>query len=258
MKGKNIIFLHGWASGPHVWLQQVSFFKDKYSVYTPALLGYSGRELPAGNKELKDLGVFDCMVEDICDFIVDRGLRDICLVGWSLGGMVSLKIASKMSDRISRLVLIGSAHRFIQSQDFECGISQKVVEKIYSRMDTDFKSTLEWFYSFCFSSHERSRNESNNIIKLLGDLISPLDKDVLLAGLKALMYVDLECLLEEVRMPTLIIHGRDDKVCPAPAADFLMNSLPDARLNIIEGAGHAPFLTQPGAVNNLIEDFIKK
>ena len=38
-KDKNIIFIHGWASGPYVWFYQIDFFKDKLQVWTPELGG---------------------------------------------------------------------------------------------------------------------------------------------------------------------------------------------------------------------------
>ena len=184
---------------------------------------------------------------NIKDFIVTNKLDDICLVGWSFGGMVSMQLAAQLKGKVSRLVLIGAPARFTQ---------KAVMEKIYNRMQADFQGTLEWFYKFCFSSNERSRNEFGEIMKLLGEFIPPFDADELLAGLRLLMKLDVRDLLGRIAVPTLIIQGSKDKVCPPEEAEFLAKKIKNARVSIIDNAGHAPFLTQPDKVNALIEEFI--
>lgn len=242
MKAKNIIFIHGWASGPYVWLHQVSHFKNKCNVYTPELFGRS----------------FNIMADNVCDFITKQKLENVCLVGWSLGGMVSLQAASRLKDRIKRLVLIGTTVRFVQAEDYSHAVPREVVEKIHKRMKTDFEGTLRWFYKFCFSPNERSRNEFSEVMKLLGDLIAPFNEDMLLSGLEILMDLDIRHLLDGIDIPSLIIHGSEDKICPPQAAEFLAKRLKNARIRVIDKAGHAPFLTEPAKVNLLIEDFLSR
>ena len=225
-KSKNIIFIHGWASGPYVWLRQASHFNNKCKVHTPRLEGDG-----AG----------------ITDFIIKNKLDDICLVGWSLGGMISMQAAAQLKGKVSRLVLIGAPAQFTQ---------KAVMGKIYNKMEKDFQGTLEWFYKFCFSSNERSRNEFSHIIKLVGDFIEPLDKEEVLTGLKILMEMDVRHILDKITMPALIIQGGQDRVCPPEAAQFLARRLKNAKVKLFETAGHAPFLTHPEEVNLLIEEFI--
>lgn len=234
-KSKNIVFVHGWASGPYVWLHQASFFNNKCAVHTPQLEGDGA---------------------NIKDFIIKNNLNDVCLIGWSLGGMVSLNLASELKDRIKSLVVIGTNARFTQSDDFDYGISKQVLEKIYKRMQNDFQGTLEWFYKFCFSSNERSRNEYSHVIKLLGDFIAPVNSDELLYGLKLLMDFDVRNILAFISAPTLIIQGGQDRVCPVSAAGFLSREIKNSKTEIFNDAGHAPHLTEPDRVNRLIEEFI--
>lgn len=250
-KIKNIIFIHGWASGPYVWLHQLGHFKNKYNVHAPELIGY-------GIKMAAVPILFEDMERDLINFIAKNRLDDICLVGWSFGGMLSLKIAAGLRDKIHRLILIDTTPRFVQSEDFKCAISEEVIEKIYNRIQNDFEGTLRWFYRFCFSPNEKSRNEFNEVLKLAGDFITPLNEQALLGGLRLLMKLDIRRILKDITMPALIIHGRQDKVCPPQAGEFLKKKLKNARICLIDGAGHAPFLTQPQTVNALIGDFISR
>jgi len=233
-KSKSIIFVHGWASGPYVWLNQASYFKDKHKVHTPELINYN----------------------NIKDFILKQESDDICLVGWSLGGIVSLKLAGELKGKIKHLVLISSTPCFVSSADFECAISRDVVEKIYTRMQSDAAGTLHWFYKFCFSPNERSRGGYAEIIKIAGDFMAPVALDTLLGGLKFLMDTDVRAVLGTLDMPVLVIHGAQDRVCPPQAAEFMAKNIKKSTMHIIENAGHAPLLTEPDKVNNLIKKFI--
>lgn len=234
-KSKNIIFIHGWASGPYVWLHQVSHFKNKHRVHAPRITDYAG----------------------IKDFILKRDSGEVCLIGWSLGGVVSLKLAGELKGRIKNLVLIASTPRFTSTEDFKCAIPRQIVEKIHSRVKTDLAGTLDWFYKFCFSPHERSRNGFADIAKIAGDFIEPVNQNILLEGLKFLMETDLRHTLKDIDMPVLVIHGDQDRVCPPEAGRFLTRNIKNARMHLIENTGHAPFLTQPEKVNRLIEEFIE-
>jgi pimeloyl-[acyl-carrier protein] methyl ester esterase len=234
MRPKNIIFVHGWASGPYVWLHQVSHFKNKHKVTAPRITDY----------------------DSIKEFILRQDSGEICLVGWSLGGMVSLKLASELKGKVKSLVLISSTPRFISSEDFACAIPSQVVEKIYNRIKIDLAGTLDWFYKFCFNAHERSHNSFAEISKVAGDFIEPINQDTLLEGLEFLMNTDLRPVLKDIDIPVLVIHGDQDRVCPPAVARFLVENIKNAKMHIIENTGHAPFLTQPDRVNHLIEEFI--
>jgi len=170
--------------------------------------------------------------------------------------MISLKVASELKGRVKELVLIGTNARFVQSDDFEFGVSRAIVQKIHKRMQKDFEGTLEWFYKFCFSLNEHSRNEFSHIMKLVGDFIEPFEKEALLKGLEFLMDFDVRYTLDKISVPTLLIHGGEDRVCPPEATKFLASRIKNVKVEIFPKAGHAPFLTEPDKVNKLIEDFI--
>jgi pimeloyl-[acyl-carrier protein] methyl ester esterase len=251
LKTRDIIFVHGWASGPYVWIHQVSYFKDTCRVHTPELLGYGNRRPAKGD-------IFSQTVNDLADFITANRLENVCLVGWSLGGMVSLKLTATLKDKIDRLVLIGTTARFVQSDDFKDAVPRDIVKRIHERMKNDFEGTLKWFYKFCFSPHERARGEFSEVVKLLGDFITPLNAQTLLSGLELLMELDIRHVLADITAPALIVHGADDRICPPQAADFLRKGLKGSSIRLLKRAGHAPFLTQPTQVNGLIEKFIAR
>ena len=247
---KNIVFVHGWASTPYIWFYQMDYFKNGYQVWAPELAGHGKKRLCA------DKAPFECMVTDICDMITEKGLSDVHLVGWSLGGMVTLEVARRLRGDIKQLVLIGTAPKFIKSEDFSVGMSKELLLKVQNRLDRSFDSTLNWFYRFIFTARERSAEGFKQILHMLGDFMNPLYQEDMVEALNVLLDVDLRDSLAQINMPTLIIHGAKDPICPPKAATFLHENIKGSRLELIENCGHAPFLSQPKKVNDIIAKFI--
>jgi pimeloyl-[acyl-carrier protein] methyl ester esterase len=72
-----------------------------------------------------------------------------------------------------------------------------------------------------------------------------------------LRYTDLRPELPSLRVPVLIVQGGQDRIVPTDAARYLARSLPDARLELIAPAGHAPFITHPDAVVRTLRVFLR-
>ena len=75
-------------------------------------------------------------------------------------------------------------------------------------------------------------------------------------GLKILQDADLRDQLPQLKQPTLMIFGKRDTLARPQTAKQMLPLLPNATLEIIDGAGHAPFLSHNEYFTNLIEQFI--
>jgi pimeloyl-ACP methyl ester carboxylesterase len=60
-----------------------------------------------------------------------------------------------------------------------------------------------------------------------------------------------------VQAPTLVVWGTDDRIVPLVYAEEFARRIAGARVETIEGAGHAPHLEDPGAIARLVRDFLK-
>jgi 3-oxoadipate enol-lactonase len=65
-------------------------------------------------------------------------------------------------------------------------------------------------------------------------------------------------LLKEIKVPTLVVVGEDDKATPVDSARKMATTIPKAELVIIPGAGHVSNIEQPGAFNRALVDFLNK
>ena len=75
-------------------------------------------------------------------------------------------------------------------------------------------------------------------------------------GLELLAQTDLRARVCDVAQPALVVHGECDTLVPLPAAEYLSAHLPHARLAVVAGAAHAPFLSRPNDVIELMQDFV--
>nr|WP_298602731.1 alpha/beta hydrolase [uncultured Zoogloea sp.] len=77
----------------------------------------------------------------------------------------------------------------------------------------------------------------------------------LASGLKLLADTDLRASIGNIRQPVRLIHGAEDRLMPAAAAEWLADALPDGRLSVFADCGHAPQLSRPTDCATLIATF---
>jgi pimeloyl-[acyl-carrier protein] methyl ester esterase len=75
------------------------------------------------------------------------------------------------------------------------------------------------------------------------------------AGLDVLATGDLRPSLAALDLPTLVVHGERDAICPVGAARALAAAIPGAALRVLAGRGHAPFLSRPGLLADAVLSF---
>ena len=117
----------------------------------------------------------------------------------------------------------------------------------------DTKGVLDRFFqdvSWPAVESERCRNKKVNEAHHMG-------MEPLVHGLRYLQKTDLRYRLKRVEVPTLIIHGRQDRIVPWQAGAWLNHSLPDSRLIIHEGVGHDIPERQPIVLASEIREFLE-
>jgi pimeloyl-[acyl-carrier protein] methyl ester esterase len=112
---------------------------------------------------------------------------------------------------------------------------------------------LRRFAALLNQGDERARALTRKLTALINQRID--DETTLAAGLAELRDTDLRKSAVVVRLPTLLIHGERDPLMPLAAAQWLAGHMPNARLEILPGAAHAPFLAQPDRFADMLQQF---
>lgn len=236
-----LFFLHGWGLHGGIWAETVASVPG----LTPELPGY-------GESTMVRPYTIEALADALAATLPDAA--DIC--GWSLGGMVALALAARHPHKVSRLILVATNPAFVSRADWPYGLAPEVLAEFARSLNQDYKATLSRFLSL----QARGGDQARAVVERLRASVLQRDEpspESLAAGLELLRDVDLRDRVEQVRCPTLVVHGAYDMLCPIDAARWLAESLPDARLAAHERAAHAPFLSHPAWFVSELKRFLQ-
>lgn len=230
--GPACVLLHGWGLHGGVWQDTAQALAADHQVICVDLPGH-GRSAPvAAGATLED---FAAAVAEI--------LPPRCsLIGWSLGGMVALQLAASLPACIDRLILVAATPRFVVDTNWEHALTPEVLERFADRLRADPADTVRQFLALQVLGSEQERRTLTRLRALLSTAPAPRPA-ALDAGLAILREASLLPLLGRITRPVTLIHGRRDTLIPWTAAQALQVHLPCARLHVLPGAAHAPFLS---------------
>jgi len=185
---------------------------------------------------------------DIKRILDQLEIEDATLCGFSMGGAIAaLYISLYGSMRVSKLVLAGAATpSWTQLEDFPYNIPKSDVDDLIALNNTDRPKLLSNFAKI-FSATETSLNEG--IGNWLTDINLSASSYATGKCLVALRDTDLRRDLVKIEIPTLIMHGKQDKICSFDLAEQTKKLIPNARLVAFEHSGHSMFLEETKKFN---------
>lgn len=156
-----------------------------------------------------------------------------------MGGAVAQQVALDAPQRVAGLVLLGTGSKL----PVEPTLPRRIVEEPDAVVDW----LVEW------SWHPSTPPE----VKALGrELVSAAPRVVVSADYRACQMFDTRDRLEQIAAPTLVIGASDDRMVPLKFSQTLAERIPNARLVVIENAGHMFPLERPRQVAGAIESWL--
>jgi pimeloyl-[acyl-carrier protein] methyl ester esterase len=176
------------------------------------------------------------------DAIAARLTPGTTLAGWSLGAQLALAVAARHPAKVGQLVLVAGTASFIQRDGWPQAMPPAVLAEFTASVAADVEAVLPRFVGNFNRGDARARAVTVELLKLADPRPA---SEPLLTGLHWLRDVDLRELAPQVQAPTLLIHGAADPLMPLAAAEALATLIPGARLAVLDGCAHAPFLSRP-------------
>ena len=225
----SLVLLHGWGAAGSVWARQAEYFQERLTVRAPTIQAWE--------------------VDWFTEYLGELPLQECLLVGWSLGGMLLLAALSELTPvRPAGLVLAGVAPVFTRRPDHPWGQPPAVVRAMRRGLKENQQQVLADFADQCLAPEETA------FVNQVREAFASQDAAATLAaGLDYLLQADLRPRLSCLPAGAVIIQGQEDRIVDPAQARFLRDQLPGARLYLLPGAGHLPFLTQPAAFNRILE-----
>ena len=231
--GLPIIILHGLMGGLSNFNGVITFFKDKgYKVLMPVLPIY---DLPILKTSVRELSNF------LDRFIKLKKIKKFVLLGNSLGGHIALYY-TKIFKRANGLVLTGSSGLYEKGMGSgytkrgDYNVMKKKVEEVFYDPKVANKELVDEVFE--------TVNNRNKLIKIL-------------AMAKSAIRHNMAKDLPKMKLPCLIIWGRNDNVTPPEVGIEFNNLLPNSDLSWIDKCGHAPMMEHPEKFNEILLDWLK-
>ena len=244
--GPDVVLVHGWGLHGGIWSDVARELSAQCRVTVPDLPGH-GRSREFRPREF----TADSLAAEVQRVVPGPAIW----VGWSLGGFVALAAAQRYPLAVAKLVLVGATPKYVQSPDWPHAMSPTVLEQFAQNLEQDYAATLDRFLSL-----QMAAGEDRAVLRRLRDEMFRHGEPpaaALREGLQLLKEEDRRAALSGIAMPALVIHGERDRITPVAAARFLAGSLPQARLELVPGAGHAPFLSHPSLFTAQLKEFIQ-
>ncbi len=248
--GKPVILIHGWAMHSGVWADFAEGFTEGYLTVAVDLRGHGKSVSMDGPYN------FAKFAEDISSMICKLKLKDVTLIGWSMGVSIILKMFVRSLPFVDSLVLISGNPSLVSRQGYDRGIPGVTVKRLCRQIERDYTRGLQSFYDLLFTSEELDVLQKTSKYSLVVDKNCLPLKNAALESLKCLQTEDLRPSLDNICVPTLIIHGSEDKICNPEASHYMHERIGSAKLFFLEQTGHLPFITRKHEVSGAVKGFL--
>lgn len=242
--GPDLVMLHGWGLHGGLFRPVIEPLSQSFTLHLVDLPGHGRSAMVEG----------DYTLSNIAQEIAENVPENASWLGWSLGGRVALQAAAD-GTAIDKLILLGVNPCFVQQADWSCAMPESELLQVAESLKHDYKQTLQRFLAVQSRGSERGREELRALRGELFDHGEP-NEAALACGLEILRSVDLREMLPGIKQQTRVLHGNRDTLAPMAAAEFTAGQMPNAVLNVIQGAGHAPFISHPDEFVTAIEEFM--
>jgi pimeloyl-[acyl-carrier protein] methyl ester esterase len=243
-KGKPIVLVHGWAMHSGIWRDFAGQLAQNYQVTCIDLPGH-------GRSEKIDSFTLELISETLVNVVSDESS---CWLGWSLGATVVLDVARRFPERVNSLVLLAGNPAFTQTAQWS-GMNVGLLDAFADKLNEDCQATLLRFLSSQVSNLPDYKALLRNLKSAVLECDAP-DIETLQGGLDILKHADLRPALADTTVPVSVILGTRDTLVPVSAGQNMQELAPKITLDIIDKAGHVPFLSHTQAVLAIISRFM--
>lgn len=228
---QSLLALGGWCVGGEVWLPVIGELpRWRCVAYDHRGSGASTCEGPI---------TFAAMVDDLFAVADAMHLERPILAAESSGAAVALAAARREPGRFSGLVLVGAAWQRVPPGG---------TARMESALRADLAGTFERFARDCLPEPDSAPLQRWGAQMLTR---ASLASAIALLRTREQAVVDEE--VERIALPTLLLHGSADRIVPLSASQALAARMPDVELEVLEGLGHAPILSDPVRLARRIE-----
>lgn len=255
--GKPIVLIHGWPLSGRSWERQVPVLIEAgYRVITYDRRGFGDSSKPTFGYD------YDTFAEDLNKIITQLDLKDVALVGFSMGGGEVARYLGTYGagERVTKAVFMAAVPPFLlKTEDNPIGVDGSIFDGIKKAIAADRPAFLsEFLKNFYNVDTLGGKQISDEVVRLSWNIAAGASPKGTLDCVSA-WTTDFRDDLQQIDIPTLVVHGDDDRILPLSATGQATHeAIKGSRLVVVKGGPHGLNWTHFEEVNRELLDFLGK
>lgn len=254
--GQPVVLIHGWPLSHSMWEHQVStLVAAGYRCVTYDRRGFGDSGASSGGYD------YDTFASDLHQLMTHLDLRNVMLVGFSMGGgEVARYIGRYGADRVSKVMLLASVTPFLRrTKDNPGGIAGTGLDRMLAAVKTDRIGFLTKFFVDFYNADVAGNAVVGSDLMAYGKSLAwRADPVATQQCVVAFGDTDFRADLRTIHVPVLIVHGDADRIVPFPASAVRTQAMiPGSQMAVIEGGPHGFPATHAAELDALLLNFLK-
>ena len=254
--GRPVILLHGWPLSADSWDDQAMAIADAGM----RAIAYDRRGFGRSSQPWSGYD-YDTMADDLAAVLDATNATDATLVGFSMGGGEVARYMSRHAGRnVAQAVLVSAVVPYmLKTPDNPAGVDQSAFDQMAAQLKQDRAHFFAGFFKTFFGEGMGSQAVSAEVLAWARDVAMMASLKATLACAQAFATTDFRGDLAAFTVPTLIIHGTDDKTVPIDATGRASaRAIPRAQLIEYDGAPHGVFATHKERLTSDLLAFLRR
>ena len=235
-----LLLLHGLGASAERWEYVIPHFAREFRVIVPDLIGFGYSDKPMADYTIEYFSEF------ISKFVDKIGIKELNIVGSSLGGQIAAEYTVNHNENIRKLVLVSPSGVMKHSTP---ALDAYIAAALYPNDDSALNA---------FQIMSGRKEIENKIVNgFIERMTLPNAKMAFMSTLLGLR--DSESITKKLQMitvPTLIIWGENDPIIPIEYAQSFISGINDCRFYKMTECGHTPYVENPKAFYQVVSDFL--
>lgn len=261
---ENVIMLnYGLVCSNYHWKEQIPFFsKMGYKVLTH---DYRGHYQSSGSQNIESI-TFENITNDMYGVIKKLNIKNVILVGHSMGVNVSLEFARKFPDIVNKMVLISGTIIPVDNIMFNTN-AMDYLRPILSNLSKKFPKTFNSFWKYngwnpiarkvILQGGFNPDQVSDEFIEIYMNKLGQLGPELFFQLLDQMQRHHILAHVSNIQTKTLVMGGDNDKVIPNYLQKLLHKNLNNSEIYIIRNGSHVPQVDFPDFINERIQMFLE-
>jgi non-heme chloroperoxidase len=244
-EGRPLVFVHGVMMSGRFFVNQVSGLRAAHRVVVPDLRGHGRSEKVLSGHTVANYA------QDLRLLFEERSILRPLLVGWSMGAMVVYEYLKAFgSDSVAGIVIVDQPPSDFAWDGYPFGVlTVEALAEMVEGLQLDQRAVAEEFAGLM--QHEPQPDVSAWMVDEIMQVPAAVASTILVNQTLR----DYRPLLPRITCPALVAFGKDPKLTPPEAGEYIASQIPGARFELFEHSSHVPFLEETERFNTLIAEF---